>query len=325
MPRTKVSKSSKRNRETTNREEKVREFENSLDGFQNTVDDKIQDIFTAYDDEIKMLLQRTPRALLKLKMVDVFSLDLDRFSDWEQQKSKMLNATLQNSSIKQSTRTINPNDEGYLTEDSSTGGSIGSAIANPAFLSTSNMLTQPLIQQQSARLRTPGPLSSARARRPRRSRSACGNLAPIPASAVKLKPQLSATAGGHGHGAAEHHSRSKMRTPMASRTKALSADRTTKFDNPSSPQSPPTFLRFPKPGELALSKCGSPLVTQMLPENIAHLNIPLRNGVISMRPKKLADLQPHILEDLDPTTVDQLRTLKLNIDKIVSMVDKAGY
>ncbi|XP_065367571.1 borealin-like [Calliphora vicina] len=323
MPRTKVSKSSKRNRETTNREEKVREFENSLDGIQNTLDDKIQEFLTAYEDEMKMLLQRTPRALLKMKAVDVFSLDLDHFTDWEQQKSKMFNASLQNSTLKKSVRAANPNDEGYLTEDSSTGGSIGSTIANPAFLSTSTMLTQPLIQQQSARLRTPGPLSSARARRPRRSRSACGNLAPIPASVAKLKPQLSASGGG-GH-VREHHSRSKMRTPMASRTKALSADRTTNICNTTSPQSPPTFLRFPKPGELALSKCGSPLVTHMLPENFAHLNIPLRNGVISMRPKELANVQQHILEDIDPVTVDQLRTLKLNIDKIVNMVDKAGY
>lgn len=43
-----------------------------------------------------------------------------------------------------------------------------------------------------------------------------------------------------------------------------------------------------------------------------------------MRPKKLADVHQHLLEDLEPVTVDQLRTLKTNIDKIVSMVDKAG-
>lgn len=129
-------------------------------------------------------------------------------------------------------------------------------MLNPAFLNKSTKL---LTQPQSARLRTPGPLSSARARRPRRSRSACGNLAPIPASALKPKPsQLSVTGGG-----TEHHARSKMRTPMSSRTKALSADRTPKIDGANSPQSPPTFLRFPKPGEMILSTCGSPLVTQM--------------------------------------------------------------
>lgn len=44
-----------------------------------------------------------------------------------------------------------------------------------------------------------------------------------------------------------------------------------------------------------------------------------------MRPKKMADVQAHIIQDLDPVTVDQLRTLKTNIDKIVSLVDKAGF
>lgn len=74
MPRTKVSKSSKRNRETTNREEKIREFENSLDGFQNTLEDKLQSYLTAFEDEMKMLLQSIPRALMKMRMVDVLTL-----------------------------------------------------------------------------------------------------------------------------------------------------------------------------------------------------------------------------------------------------------
>lgn len=74
MPRTKVSKSSKRNRETTNLEEKVREFENSLDCLQNALDVKLGNFMNAYENEVKLMLQRAPRALLKMKMVDVFSL-----------------------------------------------------------------------------------------------------------------------------------------------------------------------------------------------------------------------------------------------------------
>lgn len=125
-------------------------------------------------------------------------------------------------------------------------------MTNAAFLNSSNMRPQALSQQQTARLRTPGPLSSARARRPRRSRSACGDYG-IPGSAIKPKPSASA--------AAEHHSRSKMRTPMATRTKALSCDRTPKANvEEKEANSPPAFLRFPKPGELILSTCGSPLV-----------------------------------------------------------------
>lgn len=324
MPRTKVSKSSKRTREATNREEKVREFENSLEGYQNSIDETIMVYLTTYENEFEMLLQRTSSDLLKMKVYDVFEMDLNSFTDWNKQKS-ILNASLHNSTnstLMKSARAINPNDEGYLTEDSSTGGSIGTATTNAAFLSASTMRSQQIVQQ-SSRLRTPGPLSSARARRPRRSRSACGDFVPIPGSAVKIKPQLTATGGGQA--AAAERSRSKMRTPMASRTKALSADRTNKVESSDSPKSPIAFYRFPKPGEMVLSTCGSPLVSHMVPENFAHLNIPMRNGVISMRPNKLSDVQQHLIQDLDPATVDQLRTLKTNIDKIVSMVDNAGF
>lgn len=153
--------------------------------------------------------------------------------------------------------------KGYLTEDSSTGGSLGSSMTNAAYLNSSNMRSQQqLAPHQTARLRTPGPLSSARARRPRRSRSACGDYG-IPGSAMKAKSssQMSVNGGNHGGGGSDHQSRSKMRTPMASRSKALSADRTPKVGGePQSPGSPPTFLRFPRAGELVLSKCGSPLV-----------------------------------------------------------------
>lgn len=134
MPRTKVSKSSKRNRETANREEKVREFENSLDGFQNTLEDKIQEYLSSYECEVKMLLERTPHSLLKMKMVDVFSLvskqktfcyytahtqtcihifsqDFNHLADWEKQKPKIINLSSQNSTLLKS-KAMNPNDEG---------------------------------------------------------------------------------------------------------------------------------------------------------------------------------------------------------------------
>lgn len=62
-----------------------------------------------------------------------------------------------------------------------------------------------------------------------------------------------------------------------------------------------------------------------LPEKIANVNIPLRNGVISLRPKKLDNVQQHILEAIDPDTLDQLKTLHANLDKIVNMVDKSGF
>ncbi|XP_073812420.1 borealin-like [Musca autumnalis] len=330
MPRTKVSKSSKRNREAAVREEKIREFENTLEGFQNTFDVKVQDYLTSFEQHFKMLLQKTNTALLQLKICDVFEMDLDKFADWDK-KIKLRNdesMSITNSALLRSAKATNPNDEGYLTEDSSTSASLGSSTASTAYLNSSAMRTQQLPTHQSARLRTPGPLSSARARRPRRSRSACGDYG-IPGSAMKSKTssQLSVNGGGGSSITTnDHHSRSKMRTPMATRTKALSADRSGKDANePQSPPSPPTFLRFPRAGELVLSKCGSPLVANTLPDKFAHLNIPLRNGVISMRPKKIDDLTPDILKAMDPETLQQLKTLHANIDKIVSMADKAGF
>ncbi|XP_061397826.1 borealin-like [Musca vetustissima] len=332
MPRTKVSKSSKRNREAAVREEKIREFENTLEGFQNTFDVKVQDYLTSFEHHFTMLLQKTSTALLQMKICDVFEMDLDRFADWDKKMKQRNEENMANSTLLRSAKVTNPNDEGYLTEDSSTSASLGSSTTNAAYLNSSAMrtTTQQLPPHQSARLRTPGPLSSARARRPRRSRSACGDYG-IPGSAMKSKPSshLSINSGHHSSSnstASDHHSRSKMRTPMASRTKALSADRSAKDANePQSPPSPPTFLRFPRAGELVLSKCGSPLVANSGPDKIAHVNIPLRGGVISMRPKKIEGLTPDILKEMDPETLQQLKTLHANIDKIVSMADKAGF
>lgn len=44
-----------------------------------------------------------------------------------------------------------------------------------------------------------------------------------------------------------------------------------------------------------------------------------------MRPKKIDDLTPDIIKAMDPETLQQLKTLHANIDKIVNMADKAGF
>lgn len=47
--------------------------------------------------------------------------------------------------------------------------------------------------------------------------------------------------------------------------------------------------------------------------------------MISLRPKRLDNVQQHILEAIDPDTLDQLKTLHANLDKIVNMVDKSEF
>lgn len=116
MPRTKVSKSSKRNREEAVREEKIREFENTLEGFQNNFDVKVQDYVTSFEQRITMLLQKTSTALLQMKICDVFDMDLEKFADWDKKMKLRNEENMSNSTLLRSAKITNPNDEGELFE-----------------------------------------------------------------------------------------------------------------------------------------------------------------------------------------------------------------
>uniref|UniRef100_A0A1A9UYP6 Borealin C-terminal domain-containing protein n=1 Tax=Glossina austeni TaxID=7395 RepID=A0A1A9UYP6_GLOAU len=293
MPRTKVSKSSKRNRETEYREEKIREYESAFNGYLSTMENDIEGFFGEWEAELNMVRQRTKVKFLHMKMGDFLELNLNNFDDASICESI-------NSTGVRTSKLTNPNDEGYLTEDSSTAGNLALAVTSGAFANVSNLHHTQL--QLGSRLRTPGPLTSARARRPRRSRSACGDYAPSINSI-----------------SSEHNSRSKL---GARRSKAHSTERKSKMHFEGPPTSPPAaFMRWPKPGELVVSKYGSPIIAQVLPDRFANVNIPFRNGVISLRPKKLNELQSDILDAIDLQTLNQLKTLHANLDKIVSMAD----
>lgn len=104
----------------------------------------------------------------------------------------------------------------------------------------------------------PGPLHSARARRERRSRSACEGSKVLAASTKSTSSIMASATKSH------RNSRNKMRTPMPARQKAYSAERTPCKQRGTSPGTPPmAFMRWPKPGEMALSKFGSPMVAQV--------------------------------------------------------------
>ncbi|XP_054740596.1 borealin-like isoform X1 [Anastrepha obliqua] len=314
MPRTKVSKSTKRFRETSHCEEKLREFEASFDGYMHTLKAKGETQIKAIADKLDMLLMLTDSSILQLVMGDLLTFNLTKLEDCKQFANTL--PTSNNGTLKKkSTKQLNPNDEGYLTEDSANGGSnIGAST------STLTAYSRPSVKQQPQRGRTPGPLSSARARRPRRSRSVCDDIMHV--SSVKSAKSSSSVMD-------THISRSKMRTPTASRSKAFSADRTSQlcgqqFPSTTSVQSPAAaFLRWPKPGEVVLSKCGSPVVAQVMPDKYANVNIPTRNGVFSLRPKKLDDLKSDIIDAIDQDTLNQIRTLHDNLNMIMKLADSS--
>ncbi|XP_030378829.1 borealin-like [Scaptodrosophila lebanonensis] len=82
---------------------------------------------------------------------------------------------------------------------------------------------------------------------------------------------------------------------------------------------PITFLRWPNRGELALSKSGSPLMTstRTIRQKFVNVNIPTRNGVISMQPKKLFEIDPEMLQSLDDNILSQLEILVHNMQLIL--------
>ncbi|EDW52238.1 borealin isoform X2 [Drosophila sechellia] len=313
MPRTKIPKNSKRNREVANREEKVRLYELKMDSRLISIDSLETKFLSAVDHQVKTLLGQVQKELANLKMPEVLRLfeELDRFSDFKASDQTQLLASMSMSGSATEghapSTTGSRNDE----EDSSIGASGGSILAAH---------TGSLLRSTKA-MRTPGPLHSARARRARRSRSACGDLNILHSA---KPPSISSSS-------SSRNSRSKLRTPMASRAKAFSADRTPlkqKQMRPGSPTTPPmAFLRYPKPGEVALSKYGSPMVAQVMPDKFANVNIPIRNGVLSLRPKKLDadEVESNLLENLDEDTLNQIKTLHENLQMIVNKASQAVF
>ncbi|XP_078033493.1 borealin-related [Augochlora pura] len=84
------------------------------------------------------------------------------------------------------------------------------------------------------------------------------------------------------------------------------------------PNTPLNVLRRPRQGEMVLSMQGSPLlVSAVVQENTANINVPLKNGnVISLLPQE--GLRMSHIPSIDPETMRQLQTLKNHIEKVIS-------
>ncbi|XP_054002141.1 borealin [Hylaeus anthracinus] len=84
------------------------------------------------------------------------------------------------------------------------------------------------------------------------------------------------------------------------------------------PNTPLNILRRPRQGEMVLSMQGSPLlVSAIVNEDTANVNVPLKNGnIISLLPKD--GLRMSNIPRLDSETMRQLETLKCHIEKVIS-------
>uniref|UniRef100_A0A1A9Z856 Borealin C-terminal domain-containing protein n=1 Tax=Glossina pallidipes TaxID=7398 RepID=A0A1A9Z856_GLOPL len=282
MPRTKINKNSKHYREAQIRDEKIREFESTFDVYCADMDNDIETFMEEWDGELELLRQRTSNKLLKTKMGDLLKINSNTLEEAPLGESVHLIPM-------QSNKSVSFKDEGYLTEDISTPCSFESKV--PAKSDT-------VAQQQAKNIfRSPVP---ARGTRPRRSRSACDEHS----SSIGM----------------EHGARNEM---LSNHSRIHSVERKRKICLGGQSVSPSiVFMRWPKPGEMVLSKYGSPVVAQTLPDRFPNVNIPLRDGVISLRPKKLDEVEADILEDMDPQTLSELRILRDNLEEIVNKADK---
>ncbi|XP_034474602.1 borealin isoform X2 [Drosophila innubila] len=316
MPRTKIPKNSKRNRDAANREEKIRIYEMKMDSAQLALDEMEMRYKGMVDTALQLIDSRLQTELRNMKMGEFLGIlsELERFDDFKASDQTQLIASQSICSNTTTSGAVTVANSRNDEEDSSMGTAIGSNSASQLSSYNSSVL------RSTRAMRTPGPLHSARARRDRRSRSACGTKVGHSTASSVVVTSSSSNSNSNLH----RNSRSKMRTPM--RPKALSADRTSRKTRPSSPGTPPLcFLRFPKPGEVALSKFGSPIVAQSMQDKFANVNIPIRNGVLSLRPKRMGEVQPDLLQNLDPDTLNQIKQLNENLQLIVDTASKAGF
>lgn len=85
MPRTKIPKNSKRNREAANREEKIRIYELKSDSFLEGLDEIAMRYKTIADTEIELIQSRLQSELRTMKMgnfIDQLT-QLERFNDFK--------------------------------------------------------------------------------------------------------------------------------------------------------------------------------------------------------------------------------------------------
>ncbi|XP_026847718.1 borealin-like [Drosophila persimilis] len=123
--------------------------------------------------------------------------------------------------------------------------------------------------------------------------------------------------------------RGRSRTPQTSllpRSLTQSMDGGN-FNRGRTPQKVPPmpFLRFPRAGELVLSSGGSPLAVQTdRREDCADVHIPTKKGVFMVKPLKMKQVNREVLMQLDANVLNQVKTLKSNLEVIVDMATKMG-
>ncbi|XP_012253594.2 borealin [Athalia rosae] len=237
------------------------------------------------DARYQIALSRYPQSIIELTLREILQLDAELAENVCEVSSSVNDDTVspQPKTVKAkkySKRTTATSDDGYMTE----GGTTTSTT-------NQNSLAVPTTTRK---IRT---RSSSADRRVKLS-----EIQQVPKTVKKVE-RLTATA-----------VKNKFKTPAMSKTRLNEYALVTPKVKPNTPLS---VMRRPRQGEMALSMQGSPLlVTSVVNENVANVNVPLDNGrVLSLLPND--GLRLSYLPEFDDETRRQLLTLKQHLDKVI--------
>nr|XP_029713355.1 borealin-like isoform X1 [Aedes albopictus] len=326
-PKTCRNGNSKRNR-TSYQEEKVnaklRDYDILADSLVANLEaifnDKIEEMSRAF----KMEKTRLPKHVLQMRMGDLRLIGASTFADLDKVtveppsdtmssmgSSSQLSHSCNNNTGSKGEKKQSRADEGYLTEDSAT------SNRNSDLLS-------------SAKARPYGPLASAMKNR-RRSKSVSSNSTPSKQqSSLLYSIKSKKTFGGSQSLYADSNrlSRSKFRTPVpGSRLKqTVSADRGMTLITPKvQPNTPMAMMRHARLGESIYSITGSPVITAAMVEEMANVNIPIQNGILSLRPTEMDSIDTGLVQKIDSDTLEHLKKLQMNLNKIMQMAEGNNF
>ncbi|XP_062554718.1 borealin-like isoform X2 [Armigeres subalbatus] len=113
-------------------------------------------------------------------------------------------------------------------------------------------------------------------------------------------------------------SRAKIRTPMTNARKAISVDRIYSAITPKvQPNAALALIRHARLGEPVYSITGSPVITSNILEATANVNIPIANGMLSIRPTEMDSVDPTLVRKIDPNVLSELKQLQDNLNVIM--------
>lgn len=169
-----------------------------------------------------------------------------------------------------------------------------------------------------------GPLMSAKFRRRSKSAGGVTNTSTVNRSlyqnttATLVDRSALGKTLGTGTLAKDRNSRAKAKTPMPNRPKAISVDRIYGAITPKvQPNSAMAILRHARLGEPVYAITGSPVITANILESTANVNIPVENGMLSIRPTEMGSVDPALVSKIDPHVLNELKQLQENLNVIM--------